>query len=102
LDQVRAAAAGGAWAVQLRDKTTSDADLCEIGKCLMKVLAGSGVKLFVNDRVNVAREILADGLHIGQSDGDPHLIRARIWPSMLLGLSIETPDQARVIPPDVD
>lgn len=73
-DQAMAAARGGAWAVQIRDKTASDAELARMTDALIETLAPMGVRVFVNDRVEVARATGAD-LHIGQDDGDP--LRAR-------------------------
>ena len=70
LDQARAAARGGAWAVQLRDKTASDAEIARLAETLLAELAPGGLRVFVNDRVEVARATGAD-LHLGQGDGDP-------------------------------
>ncbi|TKD13713.1 thiamine phosphate synthase [Rhodobacter capsulatus] len=101
-DQARAAAHGGARAVQLRDKTAPDADLLALARQLLPELRAQGVKLFLNDRVEVALAAGVDGLHIGQGDGDPVAIRARIGAGMLLGLSIETEAQASRLPGCVD
>lgn len=98
LDQVHAAAAGGAWAVQLRDKELAAPAFCDLARAAMAVLSPRGVKLFINDRVDVAVAVQADGLHIGQSDGDPMAMREQIGPQMMLGLSIETLAQARAMP----
>lgn len=101
-DQARAAARGGARAVQLRDKTASDADLLALARQLLPEMRAHGVKLFLNDRIEVAIAAGADGLHVGQGDGDPVAIRARIGAGMLLGLSIETEAQASRLPGCVD
>lgn len=98
LDQVRAAAAGGAWAVQLRDKQMATPAFCDLAREALAVLSALGVKLFINDRVDVAIAVEADGLHIGQSDGDPAVILNRIGPEMMLGLSVETLGQCRAMP----
>jgi thiamine-phosphate pyrophosphorylase len=97
LDQVRAAAAGGAWAVQLRDKEMATPEFCDLARAALAVLSPFGAKLFINDRVDVAVAVGADGLHVGQSDGDPALIRARIGPDMMLGLSIGTLAECRAM-----
>ena len=68
-DQARAAARGGARAVQLRDKTASDADLLALARQLLPEMRAHGVKLFLNDRIEVALAAGADGLHVGQGDG---------------------------------
>ncbi len=101
LDQARAAARGGAWAVQLRDKTATDAEMVELARALGTELRPLGVRVIVNDRLEVALAAGADGLHIGQSDGDPAKARARLGAG-LLGLSIETVAQCGAIPPGVD
>ena len=100
-DQAMAAARGGAWAVQIRDKTMPDTDLARLTEALMEALAPMDVRVFVNDRIEVARSTGAD-LHIGQGDGEPERARARIAPGALLGLSIETIAQCRRIPSGVD
>jgi thiamine-phosphate pyrophosphorylase len=95
------AAAAGATMIQLRDKEASTASMIETGRALKAALAGSRVKLIVNDDVEAALAIEADGLHIGQDDGDPQLIRARIGHEMLLGLSAETEELAARIDPAI-
>jgi thiamine-phosphate pyrophosphorylase len=99
-EQAIAAARGGAWAVQIRDKTMPDGEFTLLTEALIRALASMGVRVFVNDRVEVARATGAD-LHIGQSDGDPRHARARIGPDALLGLSIETLAQCAHIPEGV-
>jgi thiamine-phosphate pyrophosphorylase len=101
-DQARAAARGGAVWVQLRDKIARDYDLAALVRLLLPEMAALGALLIVNDRVEVALATGADGLHIGQGDGDAVAIRNRMPPGMILGLSIETVAQARLIPPGVD
>ena len=101
-EQARAAARGGAWAVQIRDKRASDAELVALLQALRPEFDVLGVRLIVNDRVDVARVAGAHGLHIGQSDGDPVAVRARIGPDMLLGLSVETEAQAQRLPEGLD
>ncbi len=100
LDQARAAARGGAWAVQIRDKHASDIEIARLADRLLAELAATGVRVFVNDRIEVARATGAD-LHIGQGDGDPGRARERIAPKALLGLSIETEAQCATIPDGV-
>lgn len=101
-DQVRAAAQGGASLIQLRDKHASDADLASLIAAVLPELTARGVKLVINDRVDLAITSGAHGLHIGQGDGDPSLIRQRIGADMLLGLSVEALDQVQRIPVGVD
>ena len=100
--QAIAAARGGAWAVQLRDKHASDEELVELARGLLVMLRPLGVKLIINDRLDVACAVDADGLHIGQGDGDTAQARARLAHGKLLGLSVETLAQVAIVPDCVD
>lgn len=86
----RAAVAGGVTLVQLRDKTGGTAAMIEAGRALKAALAGTGVPLIVNDDVEAAVAIDADGLHVGQGDMDAAEARARIGLHRILGLSAES------------
>lgn len=96
-----AAVRGGVTVVQLRDKRAGTAGLVEAGRALKAALAGADVALVVNDDVEAAVALQADGLHIGQDDMDAAQARRRIGPAMALGLSVETPDLAGLIDPAV-
>lgn len=90
VETARAAVAGGATVVQLRDKQADTALMIETGRALKAALSGTGALLIVNDDVEAAVAIGADGLHIGQEDMDAPTARARIGDDMILGLSVET------------
>jgi thiamine-phosphate pyrophosphorylase len=96
-ETTRAAVAGGVTMVQLRDKRASTSEMVETGKALQAVLAGTGVPLVVNDDVEAAIALGADGLHVGQHDCDAYAARQRIGPDMILGLSVETEALAAAI-----
>lgn len=100
VDQVRAALAVGVPIIQLRDKDASDAAFETQARALLGMTRGAGARLIVNDRVDIACRIGADGLHVGQGDGDIAGIRGAIGPDMVLGLSVETEPQIGSIPPD--
>ena len=96
-ETVVAAVRGGVTLVQLRDKQASDGEMIDQARRLKAALAGSGVPLIINDRLNVALESGADGLHVGQDDGDVAAARAALGEEAILGLSVQTPEQmARV------
>jgi thiamine-phosphate pyrophosphorylase len=100
---VEAAVRGGATAVQLREKSCSMREFVELGRELKKLLAPRGVPLIINDRVDVALEIGAGGVHIGQRDMDYERARRLLGPDAIIGLSIETIEQARAsVPLEVD
>ncbi len=90
---VFAALQGGASVIQLRDKTATDAEMSAQARRLLPHLHEAGVPLIINDRVEAALSAKVDGLHIGQSDGDPTEIRKAIGPNFKLGLSVSTLDQ---------
>jgi len=97
------AVAGGATMVQLRDKQASTAELVESGRAIMAALSRSGVPLIVNDDVEAAVAIGANGVHVGQADSHPRAAREAIGPGRILGLSVETEAlAARVDPAIVD
>ncbi|MFZ5676620.1 MAG: thiamine phosphate synthase [Pseudomonadota bacterium] len=97
VETTRAAVAGGATMVQLRDKEAGTARMIETGRALKTALARTGVPLIVNDDVEAAIAIAADGLHVGQEDMAAAEARRRIGTDMILGLSIETPGAARAM-----
>ncbi|HEX6255931.1 MAG TPA: thiamine phosphate synthase [Euzebyales bacterium] len=91
VDVVMAAVDGGATCVQLRDKRATTRQLVEIGERLRAVLAPRGVPLVINDRVDVALAVGADGVHVGRDDMDPVTARALLGPEAIVGLSVESP-----------
>ncbi len=101
VETARLAVAGGVTMVQLRDKNASTAQLIETGRALKAALAGTGVPLIVNDDVEAAVAIGADGLHVGQDDRDALTARRLIGPDMILGLSVETEALAAAVDPAV-
>lgn len=101
VETARRAVAGGATMVQLRDKGADTAALVETGRALKRALAGTGVSLIVNDDVEAAMEIGADGVHVGQSDRAARDVRERLGRERILGLSIDREDALRGIDPQV-
>ncbi len=91
---VRAAVRGGASAVQLREKECATREFVELARVLTALLDPLGVPLVVNDRVDVALAARAAGVHLGQSDMEPAQARALLGPDAIVGLSVETMEQA--------
>ena len=92
-----AAIAGGATIVQLRDKRAGTEGLIRIGRELMDAMRGTGVPLIVNDDIDAAIAIGADGLHVGQDDLPTKTARDRLGPDKIIGLSIEDETVARKV-----
>jgi thiamine-phosphate pyrophosphorylase len=101
-DVVRAAVAGGATAVQVRDKTASRRELLALTRAVQAALADRpDVALWVNDAVDVALLAGVDGVHLGQDDLPPAEVRALLGPDRLLGFSVSSVaelDVARALP----
>ncbi len=90
VDIAVAAAQNGATLVQLRDKTGSTRTQVQLAEQLMQALRPLNVPLIINDRVDVALAVDADGVHVGQDDMCASKTRQLIGPEKLLGLSVST------------
>ncbi len=96
-DLARAVAAGGATLVQLRDKVHEPRAMVELTRAIKAALPPD-VPLIVNDRVDVAHEAGADGVHLGQEDMSVEKAREILGPVPFIGLSIKTVEQAQAAP----
>ncbi|GFE65996.1 thiamine phosphate synthase [Litoreibacter roseus] len=92
---VAAAVKGGVTMVQLRDKTATPKKRNELANALKTLLKGTGVPFIVNDDVETAIAVDADGVHVGQDDTPAAVVRARIGADKILGLSCETEETVR-------
>lgn len=86
---------GGVSIVQLREKGTALAEFAELGKGILDILRPKGVPLIINDSIELALAIGADGVHLGQGDASVVKARKLLGPKAIIGLSIETLEQAR-------
>ena len=93
INVVKGAVAGGVNMVQVREKSNNIQSFIERAEAVKSILQGTQVSLIINDRVDVALAVDADGVHLGQSDMPVHLARKLIGPDKLLGLSIENEQQ---------
>lgn len=87
--------AGGGRMVQLREKTWPSGRLWPLAARLHARCREAGVTFVVNDRVDLAVALGADGVHLGQDDLPPHAARPLLRPGMILGLSTHSVEQAR-------
>lgn len=90
---VLAAVAGGVTMVQLREKQASTRDFVDLARQLKEALSDRGVPLLINDRIDVAMAVDADGVHIGQSDMPYAMARQMLGPEKIIGLSVENMQQ---------
>ena len=88
------ALAGGVTAVQLREKATPTRELIARGERIREITAAAGVTLIVNDRVDVALAIDADGAHVGQDDLPAERARALLGAERVLGVTVGDDRQA--------
>ena len=86
--------------VQLRDKNGSTRAMIEEARALTAVLAPLDIPLLINDRVDVALAVEADGVHIGQDDMSPADARLLLGRTAIIGLSIKSVAQAQAAPLD--
>jgi len=85
---------GGANVVQLRDKTTPFETLVDMGRKIKPLFEEFGATLIVNDNPYLAKEINADGVHLGQEDMPVDIAREIVGDEKLIGLSTHTKTQA--------
>jgi thiamine-phosphate pyrophosphorylase len=102
LETVAAAIDGGVTLVQLRHKDGPTHAMIEAGRAFKALLAPRGIPLIVNDRVDVAQAIGADGVHLGQNDLAPAAARAILGPRAIIGLSITGEHQLAAVDATVD
>ncbi|RLM51113.1 thiamine phosphate synthase [Halorubrum sp. Atlit-28R] len=91
---VAAALDGGLDVVQLRDKAATDRERYETGLRLRELTAEAGVPLLVNDRIDLAAAVDADGVHLGQTDLPVAVARERLGEDAVVGVSASTVEQA--------
>lgn len=94
-DVVRSAIKGGVTLVQLREKALGRAAFVAEAFVLRQICRAGKVPLIINDNIAVAKKIGADGVHLGQSDASVAQARKALGPEAIIGLSIETLEQAQ-------
>src|SRR3990172_4333495 len=93
-EQVLRLAEGGATLVQLREKNLSSREFFLDAEEALRVARRRGVKIIVNDRVDIALELNADGVHLGQDDLPPEAARRLLGDEAVIGFSTHNPEQA--------
>lgn len=86
---------GGVTAVQLREKDCSTREFIQIAREVKKLLQKKNIPLIINDRIDVAQVVNADGVHIGQNDIDYLDARKILGDEITIGVSVETLSQAQ-------
>jgi len=92
---VSAAIDGGVTLVQLRDKNIDARPMLALGRRLLDLLRPAGIGLIVNDRIDVALALDAEGVHIGQQDIPYPEARRQLGPTKIIGVSVGSEAEAR-------
>jgi thiamine-phosphate pyrophosphorylase len=95
-DQVLQLSEGGASLVQLREKEGSAAEFYAQAAEALGIARQRGLKIIINDRVDIALVLKADGVHLGQDDLPPAAARRLLGPDAIIGFSTHNPSQAEV------
>ena len=93
-DQVEKAIKGGTTFVQLREKALDEETFLEEARQLKELCRQYNVPFVINDNVDIALAMDADGVHVGQDDMEAGDVRRKIGPSKILGVSVQTVEQA--------
>lgn len=92
--QVEAALKGGATFIQLREKNLDEEHFLEEAKEIKKLCKKYEVPFVINDNVELALKVDADGVHVGQSDMEAGDVRAKLGEDKIIGVSAQTVEQA--------
>ena len=92
--QVEKALKGGATFVQLREKELDEEMFLEEAKKIKKLCAEYHVPFVINDNVDIALKVDADGVHVGQSDMEAGKVREKLGPDKIIGVSCKNVEQA--------
>ncbi len=93
LGLIAAALDGGVDVLQMREKRGARGDLLELGRRLHDLTQRHGIPFVVNDDPHLARDLSAEGLHLGQSDTSPEAARGIVGEDVFLGLSTHSEDE---------
>lgn len=93
---VEKALKGGATFMQLREKNLEEEQFLKEAVEIKGLCAQYGVPFVINDNVDIAVSMDADGVHVGQSDMEAGDVRAKIGPDKILGVSAHTVEQAKL------
>lgn len=94
-EAIRLALQGGVRAIQLREKDLPIRELLSLAQKFRAVTSEFGAKLFVNDRVDVAVAVNANGVHLGHQSMPPEAVRKIVGNRMLIGVSTHTIEEAK-------
>lgn len=95
LDAIASSLKGGVDIIQLREKNSSAKRIIELGKRIRQLCSLYDAIFIVNDRIDIAKIVEADGVHLGQDDADIESAREILGDSAIVGISTHAPEQAQ-------
>jgi thiamine-phosphate pyrophosphorylase len=90
---LRSALQGGVDVVQLREKSADERAIVRAGRVFRRLCDAYDALFILNDRPDLAIACAADGVHLGQDDGEPAAARRLVGDDLLIGLSTHSPEQ---------
>lgn len=103
LSQIKDSIENGATVVQLREKNRETKEFVEIAMQVKKLTQSAGIPLIINDRLDIALAIGADGVHVGQDDMDVEIVRKYLGPDKIIGVSVNSVKEAEdAVKKDID
>lgn len=96
-----AAVRGGVTILQLRDKRPNTRAVVALARALVDRLRPAGVPLVIDDRVDVALAVEADGVHLGREDMDPRDARRLLGPERVIGVTVHRPAEVDAVDPTI-
>ena len=94
IDVVKESLDGGVTMVQLREKTLEEGKFLEEARELQALCRERHIPFIVNDNVDIAKAMDADGVHVGQDDMETMDVRAKLGPDKIIGVSAHTVEEA--------
>lgn len=101
LETAKAAIDSGITMLQLRSEHMTGKEWLTLGEQIQKLLQGTSIPFIINNRLDIALALGADGVHMGQNDIPPIVTRKLLGPEKFIGLSISTPQELQQAPTDL-
>ncbi len=97
LENIQKACTSGAELVQLRFKNASEKKVLKLAKEVIKITSHFQTRLIINDYYKIAKEIKADGVHLGQDDTCPKIARKHLYPWQIIGGTANTQQECEAL-----
>lgn len=92
--RIQAAAQAGVDLIQVREKDLPTRALAELAEAAVRLCQGTGTRIVINDRLDIAMGVAADGVHLGGQSLPPEIVRREAGEDFLIGVSCHSPEEA--------